>query len=57
MILLLCALLVSAASAGADVYFEEEIVNRGFGKDKVGARKTTNKIYIKGKSQRVEQLD
>ncbi len=56
MILLLCALLASAASAGADVYFEEEIVNRGFGKDKVGARKTTNKIYIKGKSQRVEQL-
>ena len=56
MILLLCALLASAASAGADVYFEEEVVNRGFGKDKVGARKTTNKIYIKDKSQRVEQL-
>ena len=56
MILLLCALLASAASAGADVYFEEEVVNRGFGKDKTGARKTTNKIYIKGKSQRVEQL-
>jgi hypothetical protein len=56
MILLLCALLASAASAGADVYFEEEVVNRGFGKDKIGARKTTNKIYIKGKSQRVEQL-
>ena len=55
MILLLCALLASAASAGADVYFEEEVVNRGFGKDKIGARKTTNKIYIKGKSQRVEQ--
>ena len=56
MILLLCALLVGAATAGADVYFEEEVVNRGFGKDKTGARKTTNKIYIKGKSQRVEQL-
>ena len=56
MILLLCALLASAASVGADVYFEEEVVNRGFGKDKTGARKTTNKIYIKGKSQRVEQL-
>ena len=55
MILLVCALLVSAAVAGADVYFEEEVVNRGFGKDKTGARKTTNKIYIKGKSQRVEQ--
>ena len=55
MILLLCALLVSAASAGADVYFEEEVVNRGFGKDKTGARTTTNKIYIKGMSQRVEQ--
>lgn len=47
MILLLCALLASAASAGADVYFEEEVV--------IGVRKTTNKIYIKGKSQRVEQ--
>ena len=56
MILLVCALLVSAASVRADVYFEEEVVNRGFGKDKTGARKTTNKIYIKGKSQRVEQL-
>ena len=56
MILLLCALLVGAATAGADVYFEEEVVNRGFGKNKTGARKTTNKIYIKGKSQRVEQL-
>ena len=56
MILLVCALLVSAASVSADVYFEEEVVNRGFGKDKTGARKTTNKIYIKGKSQRVEQL-
>ena len=55
MILLLCALLASAAIAGADVYFEEEVVNRGFGRDKTGARKTTNKIYIKGKSQRVEQ--
>ncbi len=56
MILLVCALLVSAASVSADVYFEEEVVNRGFGKAKTGARKTTNKIYIKGKNQRVEQL-
>ncbi len=55
MILLLCALLASAAGTGADVYFEEEVVNKGFGKDKTGARKTTHKIYIKGKSQRVEQ--
>ena len=55
MILLVCALLASAVSVGADVYFEEEVVNPGFGKDKTGARKTTNKIYIKGKSQRVEQ--
>ena len=46
----LCALLVSAASVNADVYFEEEVVNRGFGKAKTGARKTTHKIYIKGKS-------
>ena len=55
MILLVCALLIGATSVRADVYFEEEVVNRGFGKDRTGARKTTNKIYIKGKNQRVEQ--
>ena len=55
MIFLLCALLAIATGASADVYFEEEIVNPGFGKKKPGARKTINKVYIKGRSQMVER--
>ena len=55
MILLLCTLLATASTLNADVYFEERVVNPGFGKDKTGARKTTNKIYIKGPSLMVEQ--
>ena len=55
MIQLLCILFVSATAVGADVYFVEEVVNPGFGKKKTGARKTTNKVYIKGRSQMVEK--
>ncbi len=40
--------------ASADIYFEEEVVNPGFGKKKTGARKTITKVYIKGKRQKVE---
>lgn len=54
MVMLLCAFLAVAGSVSADVYFEEEVVNPGFGKKKTGARKTTNKVYIKGRSQMVE---
>ncbi|MEE3258326.1 MAG: hypothetical protein VX293_03865 [Candidatus Latescibacterota bacterium] len=54
MVLLLCAFLAVAGSVSADVYFEEEVVNPGFGKQQTGARKTTNKVYIKGRSQMVE---
>ena len=54
MVLLLCALLATVGPAAADVYFEEEVVNPGFGKNKTGARKTTNKVYIKGRRQMVE---
>ena len=54
MVLLLCALLALVSVVGADVYFVEEIVNPGFGKEKTGARKTTNKVYIKGRNQMVE---
>ena len=54
MVLLLCALLATVGPAAADVYFEEEVVNPGFGKNKTGARKTTNKVYIKGQRQMVE---
>jgi len=43
-----------APLAEADVYFEEELVNPGFGSKKTGARKTINKVYIKDKRQRVE---
>ena len=55
MIQLLCILFVSATAVGADVYFVEEVVNPGFGTKKTGARKTTNKVHIKGRSQMVEK--
>ena len=54
MVLLLCALLATVGSTAADVYFEEEVVNPGFGKNKTGARKTTNRVYIKGRRQMIE---
>jgi hypothetical protein len=54
MVLLLCALLALATGVGADVYYVEEVVNPGFGKKKTGARKTINKVHIKGRSQMVE---
>ena len=54
MVLLLCARLATGGPAAADVYCEEEVVNPGFGKNKTGARKTTNKVYIKGRRQMVE---
>ena len=40
--------------AQADVYFEEELVNPGFGKGKAGARTTMHRVYIKGKTQKVD---
>ncbi len=40
--------------AGADVYYEEEVINSGLGAARRGARKTTNTVYIKGKEQKVE---
>lgn len=55
MYLLLLALVVAGARApaGADVQYTEEIANSGIGPKKVGARKTTNSIYIKGERQKV----
>ena len=47
------ALCLSVAGQ-ADVYFEEEVVNPGFGKKNNGARNTLNKVYIKVRSQKVE---
>ena len=41
-------------SAGADVYYVEEVINSGLGAARRGARKTINKVYIKGKEQKVE---
>ena len=54
MLLTMLALLVAAGTAAADVYYVEEVVNAGFGSKKVGARKTTKQIYLKGKRQKVE---
>jgi hypothetical protein len=48
------ALMIGVVSSGADVYFVEEVVNPGFGAKKTGARKTTSKVYIKGKQQKRE---
>ena len=45
-----------AAMAAADVSYVEEIVNKGVGPKKTGARKTTNQVYIKGQRQRVHSL-
>ena len=54
MLLSLVVLWATAPMTGADVYFEEELVNQGFGKKKTGARKTINKVYLKDKRQMVE---
>lgn len=54
LLLAVTLLLAGAVAGGADVYFVEQIVNPGFGAKKTGARKTTNKVYIKGKRQKVE---
>ena len=45
---------VGTVSAGADVYYVEEVTNSGLGAGRRGARKTINKVYIKGKEQKVE---
>jgi hypothetical protein len=38
----------------ADVHIVEEVVNSGLGSGRVGARKTVNRIFIKGVRQRVD---
>jgi hypothetical protein len=53
----LCVLvltLTGAAVAQADVRLVEQIVNPGFGPDKVGARTTTNRVFLKERRQKVE---
>lgn len=53
----LWAIAVSAfcsGAAAADVQLVEEVVNSGIGPRKTGARKTVNRISIKGSRQRVE---
>ena len=49
----LVILAVAGTGSWADVSFVEQIVNSGFGPKKTGARKTTNRVYIKGHRQRV----
>jgi hypothetical protein len=46
-------LLAAFTASEADVYFVEEIINPGFGRKKVGARRTRNRVYIKGRRQKV----
>lgn len=55
MLFLLLALVLAGATsrAAADVHYVEEVTNSGLGPKKVGARKTTNNIYIKGTRQKV----
>jgi hypothetical protein len=53
-VLLLALIFVGAlCPAGADIHYTEEIANSGLGPKKVGARKTTNSVYIKGERQKV----
>ena len=51
---ILCIVCMTSSLAQADVYFEEELVNPGFGKNKTGARTTRQAVYIKGKMQKVD---
>lgn len=55
MVVLLLALIFVGAlrPVAADIRYTEEISNSGLGPKKVGARKTTNDIYIKGERQKV----
>ena len=55
MFVLLLALILAGAlgPAAADIHYTEEIANSGLGPKKVGARKTTNDIYIRGGKQKV----
>lgn len=53
MLLLLIIFAVLTGEIAADVYYVEEVVNPGFGTKKTGARKTTNKVYIKGSRQKI----
>ena len=51
---ILCVVCMTSSLAQADVYFEEELINPGFGKNKTGARTTRHAVYIKGKMQKVD---
>lgn len=51
---ILCVVCMTSSLAQADLYFEEELVNPGFGKNKTGARTTRHAVYIKGKMQKVD---
>ena len=55
MFVLLLALVFAGAlrPVAADIHYTEEIANSGLGPKKVGARKTTNDIYIRGGKQKV----
>jgi len=46
-------LAVAGTDSWADVSYVEQIINSGLGSKKTGARKTVNRVYIKGQRQRV----
>lgn len=53
-LLTVAVVLAGIGASHADVHFVEEIVNRGFGPQRIGARRTTNEVYIKGARQKVK---
>lgn len=53
-LLVLSVLLAGAVASSADVHFVEEVVNQGFGAQQIGARRTVNEVYIKGRRQKVQ---
>jgi hypothetical protein len=53
-LLILALFSIAIPASHADVYFEEELINPGFGKNKTGARTTRHTVYVKGGLQKVD---
>lgn len=51
---ILCLVWVPVPPAQADVYFEEERINPGFGKNRTGAHTTQHAVYTRGPVQKVD---
>lgn len=52
-VLALVAVAAGVTAAAADVYYTEEVVNPGFGAQKLGARRTRSEVFVKGPRQKV----